>query len=1677
MSAAQILAKVSTMGLTDAQKLGLVQKYATDKANYSNVTSIQALSASQKGAIFSTTSLSAAFKGLWATMVANPWIWVVAGISAAVGAVNMYKKSQTELAQSTQEAANTFKDQSSSVDEYVSRYKELREQLLAAIGDEEKTASVKKDLLALQTELNDKFGDEYGRLNLVTEAYRDQTDAIKNLNKEAAKQYLNENGKGIKQAKDKMTTPDIYDLSRNTLSDSKKGSQELKDIIAKYEDKGIHTTDTSSITGSNTYAIKITANPADAKQTINDFMSDVRDKAKELGDEHLFDGIIKVSESSLNDAKDTISKYGDQFHEGLMAEIASDDSKSIQFNDLLDVVEEYNKAVAEAEDPFDNDKVDEAHEKYVQLKADIQGNSEEWGKYKYITDDIFNSVDDNLYKLAKGISSETSLSKLKEQLDGLKKTDLSAIVDSKDGDTYQFLADAAEKYKVKIEDVINALVRLGVVKDDTESKAANPIVPKTYGDTVKELNGMKDAFTALQKAYGDFTDKDKSISFDDLSGMMDKFENVEGIDNYIKRIQEANGEVSTTQQVFNELTDAYIKQTGILDDVNDGNASLIQSFLEQQGVVNASQIVMEAYNEQKKLSQIEDFNTVASTYETVNAFLEQGNATDEAKNALMRYYLEKQTANGITLTVDGDIKNIETLVSKLGGAVSAFQAFYKARQGIINTHQADMKAEFDKNKKNPSILTTNPITQASNLQKQKDEIQAEFDKYQNEMQAAVDGVLNKTSAQVSNSPGSGKKSGGGKKGGSKDKSQIEDWINREIEMLKKKRAELVDAASDTYLSYFGISEKEFERAKEILSNATPSESDLNELQMLAEKTGMSLSSLYEQIYSGKWEQSRQGSISDALMYDHKIIEEYGKAIELYQAEYEKAIAKVPEYKDKIENGDMSIDTISGNEATAVQDAIKAYDKLAENIKGQKEAEKKYIEDIGKKYEIPIKELEKENDKIKESNSLLQKQMDYAKAKGEVVNSSFYESMISNNKKLEKNQRELIKKKKSYMADLMTTDGFSVDSEEYQTLANEIYSAKSELLQLEIEQEEYNNKLLQMPVDNMDTIISMYKNIGDAISNWGAEYEASGKKLDAKYYQKMISNGATLIDQYREQSYLIKDVMDEYEVGSDNWNQMYSRLQSCNSEMSSMVQNMAQWNEQLLQMPIDNINELTSSLNKVLDGLNAVKGEHDTTIAAVTGAIAEQIKLLNEQKEVQNKEFNSSKQVLQDRLKLLQDQNKELQLQTAYEKSLYNLQLVNSQYTEATIRNGQKVYEQNTDKLRDAQESLKDAEFNLETNKIQKQIDEITESNEKFNSAIEERIELLNKESEKWSEIVTKTEQANKESTTDSILGSGWKDKVLSGNDSNIYEMFKQQYQTNTEQIKKYEEQINSTENISKLLDDYIASYKEGNLTYEQAQAGIKDLLSQINQKMSASDNLQNIYDYLGATNNTDANADAVLKGIQDGFSTSADELVKSLEQYNKNSGMISEYTSSWQQLTVDISNMLEVLKDVRNSLKNSEDNDDDDNKKSKKKKKKTKWDSSGGDVATGPGMEIHHTGLASGVAGNGNTAENTNKLKELGVRRLKPNEVVSILEKGESILNKENIANILSNFNAVSMLKTPEVPDYSNIIQKQNSQTNVNVQMGDISLPNVKNGEDFVREFANSAITSLEQSFSKIFNQ
>lgn len=1202
-------------------------------------------------------------------------------------------------------------------------------------------------------------------------------------------------------------------------------------------------------------------------------------------------------------------------------------------------------------------------------------------------------------------------------------------------------------------------------------------------EVIANINTLSEGFESLDKIMKSISDKDNPFDYAllDDKKFKEKFSGLgKSYTDFIEKISSSPKDIKATQSAFDELVTIWIDSSGVLDGLTTDNANLATGMLQNMGVANAEEVVMSRLSIAQEHLAAEKAFTAEKSDELSNAManeipglINEATQSDIAKVALAGLALEKANANGTTLDTSGDIENVTSLIGVIGTATTALRAYNKIKAGEVfdsETQKSNRDKLFSQN------TGLGLVTELDNqLKAYKEKVDSTKSDAEKEIQDAINASKNYKGkgTNINASYGGGvktnKSSASGSKKDKKDTTKDFDWIDRELQLLEKKRSNLKESASNTYIDYLGITNEEFDKAKEILSSqAISTTQQIDELSRMAKKAGLSLGELYTLINQGTPGESRANYLSQILEVDKTMLEKYSQAVQQYQSEYEQAMSKIsPVYRIKIEGGmsfdDMSIETLSSDESEKVQDAINKRDKLTDSMKKQSDMEKKYIEDTIAPYENKSAAIDNLNKQLENQNSLLEKQIDYYKSAGEIVDSSFYENLIKNTKEEIANTRGLLANKREELNKLHENPNISKNSEEYIKLKSEISDTEVALYALKKAQEEYNEQIKRIPIDNLSTVISMYKDINDTISNWGAEIEASGKKLDTNYYQTMISNGTTIIDQYKEQASLIEDLMGEYETGSDNWNELYGQLRNVNSEMSSMVQNLRKWNEELLKMPLEKISSYTSELQKVVDGLSAIKSDYDTTISAVTGAIKEQIDAINEQKNSVNKEYDAQKKALQDKLDLLNKQNKELQLQQKYEQALYDLQRANQQATEKVIRDGQVVYEQNADKLRQAQEAVQDAKFDMETNKIQTQIDDLQETLDGLNEKYQDQIDSLQKISDKWSEISEKITQAQNEAKADELLGIGWKDKVLSGKDLELFNNFSGMYANTAEQLKKYQDQINTTNNIYSLLEDYIASYKEGTLSYDQALNGINDLLSQMNKTMSADGNLQNIYDYLGAMNGTAANAENVLAGIQQGLSNSATELLESFKQYNQNAGMISEYTSSWQQLTNNVSSMLEVLKEVRDNLEDaydsSDDNSDDDNGDPFRK-------GSEGYVNSGPGVKAFKKGIENGLVGTSSTSDREAKMKLIGLKDLERDEVLALLHKNEAVFNPEQQNTLLSNLSRAWSYTPPKIPDYSNMLTNRSNITTQEFKFGDINIQECDDTNGLVQGILNGGFKS-----------
>lgn len=309
-----------------------------------------------------------------------------------------------------------------------------------------------------------------------------------------------------------------------------------------------------------------------------------------------------------------------------------------------------------------------------------------------IVDETFSEADDATYTFYEDLQkNKDGIKDLTDLLQGLSATDLQAMSDDgENGDSFDKLSQKADKYGVSVQNLIDLLEKLGIVQGEVEKSEDIEAPTISFSDTMTQLDDMKSKLFAVDQVYAKLFDEDASIGFDDYSSLYDTFKDIEGLDigSYIEQLQEAGQDQEKVQSTIDSLLNSYLQLSGVFDIVTDSNKDFIASMLEEQGIANADAIVTEVLATKKAYAAITSKDLADATAEDIAQILQEGDVTEDTKNQIVAYYLEKEFAAGVTLNTEADVEQLMALVSALGGATGALQIYYEALNGGITSVSA-----------------------------------------------------------------------------------------------------------------------------------------------------------------------------------------------------------------------------------------------------------------------------------------------------------------------------------------------------------------------------------------------------------------------------------------------------------------------------------------------------------------------------------------------------------------------------------------------------------------------------------------------------------------------------------------------------------------------------------------------------------------------------------------------------------------------------------------------------------------------------------------------------------------------------------------------------------------------------------------------------------------------------
>lgn len=172
LSQSQLKAVLSSQALTTQQRLAILTAQGLSATEAQATLVSMGLATAENVATSATISLSGAFKGLWATLMANPLIIVAAAIAAVVSVASSMRQAAVEARQAAIDSAKSSASLSSELSELVADYTNLSE---AVKTDTDATDSFAE----AQDKLIDKLGLSRAEIQGLTGDYNNLGDAIK----------------------------------------------------------------------------------------------------------------------------------------------------------------------------------------------------------------------------------------------------------------------------------------------------------------------------------------------------------------------------------------------------------------------------------------------------------------------------------------------------------------------------------------------------------------------------------------------------------------------------------------------------------------------------------------------------------------------------------------------------------------------------------------------------------------------------------------------------------------------------------------------------------------------------------------------------------------------------------------------------------------------------------------------------------------------------------------------------------------------------------------------------------------------------------------------------------------------------------------------------------------------------------------------------------------------------------------------------------------------------------------------------------------------------------------------------------------------------------------------------------------------------------------------------------
>ena len=673
-----------------------------------------------------------------------------------------------------------------------------------------------------------------------------------------------------------------------------------------------------------------------------------------------------------------------------------------------------------------------------------------------------------------------------------------------------------------------ALANEATIANTNNANSYEKYVAKTKTEVIAAVNGLSSGFESLDKIMASQKDDDPfdfsllaEKDFTETFGKLGK-----EYTDFVEIVSSSPKDINACKDAYDSLLTKWIYSSGVLDGLSEDTARVTEAMLKNMGVANASEVVSNALTQEKAEMSWQTRETTEALVDEILSLRDENHVLDDGEAKWAAYIAQKMLDEVYNGT--GDVWQLKTVMATLGLGVEAWEAYYIAKN----------KAMSSQGDRNYSIVDEGTSesyekVDAKNSQKYWKGIEeVTFQSLSNRINAYIDDISTDMTFDGSI------KSNSTSSSSDKDKNDEIDWIARKNELLQKQHDIQEQIANDETVSYN-------ERKAALL--------DLIEKDKTLAVTAEESAEKYKQAWL---EASADLTASDrakiANESDNMNIEKYD-AKDLLKKGIVSSLEDGEKYIENLKKSIKYYDLWKEYEQTAV-------DKKKEGTEHQKNS---------------IRLLKEEIDHQKDLNAAIADQVtsrqELMEAQGKYINTGTYEELIRLSKEEESLHQDSID---TLYEELDLADEYT--SEWYGILA-EIESAENAITQCKIQQEELNDKIKRLPIDRIQMFRDMYAQIVEDMDNYMSIQASMGLKPTKEELQQYIDLYNEQIDSALKQQNKLKDLLTNYEYGSEKFNNTSQEIQDLDNEISSLLTNINEMNHQILQIPIQEMSEQIENL--------------------------------------------------------------------------------------------------------------------------------------------------------------------------------------------------------------------------------------------------------------------------------------------------------------------------------------------------------------------------------------------------------------------------------------------------------------------------------------------------------------------